>query len=185
MDPLVGRIGRILGLNFSPNLITLIGVGITALASFFIAKGLWTVGGLVFLAAGLFDMLDGAVARARGKASPFGAFLDSVMDRFSDFFVFIALVFSFSVKGDHGRVLLALFALMGSILVPFCRARAETVIESCKVGILERPERVILLAFGLLTGLMDIVLGVILVLSFVTVFQRIHYTWKALKGQRP
>jgi len=184
-DPVLWRVAKALRLDLSPNLITLLGLGVSALASLLIAKGLWAWGGLIFLLGGFFDMLDGAVARTKGRTTPFGAFLDSVVDRFSDFLAFIALASSFSLQEDHGRLLLTLFALMGSILVPFCRARAETVIASCKVGILERPERVILFALGLITGLIDLALWSILILSFVTVFQRIHYTWRALKGQGP
>lgn len=184
-DPILWRVARTLKLDLSPNLITLLGLGVNALASLLVVKGLWAWSGWFFLFGGFFDMLDGAVARTKGRATSFGAFLDSVVDRFSDFLAFIALASSFSLNGDHGRLLLTLFALMGSILVPFCRARAETVIESCKVGILERPERVILLALGLITGLLDFALWLIMTLSFVTVFQRIHYTWKTLRGQGP
>lgn len=181
-DPLLYRVAKVMGLATNPNLLTLLGVICSAFASFLVAVGVWGWGGVVVLLGGFFDMLDGAVARMGGRVSSFGAFFDSVMDRFSDFFVFIGLVYWYAVQGSYGYVLLGLFAMMGSILVPFCRARAETVIPSCKVGILERPERVILLAFGLLTGWMGLVLWIVMVLSFITVFQRILYTRNLLKG---
>jgi len=180
LDPAVYRVARALRLNVNPSFLTFLGFVFNGVASVLVALGEWFWGGLIVLIGGLFDMMDGAVARLEGKSSLFGAFFDSVMDRFPDFSVFIGLAYFYCQKGEKALLLLTLFALMGSILVPFCRARAEVFIPSCKVGVLERPERVILMAFGFISGLMIEVLWVITVLSFFTVFQRILYTKRVL-----
>lgn len=165
-------------------MLTLLGVIVNAVASFFIAYGKWRWAGLLVLIGGMFDVLDGAVARINGKATSFGVFFDSVMDRFSDFLLFIAFVFYYATKGDIDNMLLSLFSMMGSIMVPFCRARAEVFLSSCKVGWLERPERIILISIALFSGWVVPILWVILVFSFITVLQRIRYTYQMLSEGR-
>jgi phosphatidylglycerophosphate synthase len=179
-DPVVYKLAQALRLNRNPSFLTFVGFVFNGVASVLVALGDWFLGGLIVLIGGLFDMMDGAVARVEGKSSVFGAFFDSVMDRFSDFLVFIGLAYFYCQKGEKALLLLTLFALMGSILVPFCRARAEVFIPSCKIGLLERPERVLLMAFGFMSGLMLEILLIVTVLSFLTVFQRIVYTKRAL-----
>lgn len=184
-DPLFFKVAKALRLSsLSPNVLTLLGVIVNAVASFFIAYGKWRCAGLLVLIGGMFDVLDGAVARINGKATSFGVFFDSVMDRFSDFLLFIAFVFYYATKGDIDNMLLSLFSMMGSIMVPFCRARAEVFLSSCKVGWLERPERIILISIALFSGWVVPILWVILVFSFITVLQRIRYTYQMLSEGR-
>jgi len=165
-----------------PNHLTIIGLLITLVAAVFLALGLWFVAGVIIIIGGLCDLLDGAVARSQGRATTFGAFLDSVIDRYSDFALFIGIFFYYASTGRPYLLLLASLAAMGSFLVPFTRARAETIIPSCKVGIMERPERIILLACGALFNLMVYVLWILAVLTHITVIQRILYTRKELGG---
>jgi len=181
LDPVLYKIAKALHTLVNPNYLTFVGTVANAAAALFIALGSWKVGGIGVVVGGFFDLLDGAVARTQGRATPFGAFFDSVMDRISDFLLFIGLAFFYASRGEVWALLLTLFATMGSFLVPFCRARAETVIPSCKVGVLERPERVILLAIGLFFDCMVPVLWILAVLTHLTVLQRILYTRKALR----
>jgi CDP-diacylglycerol--glycerol-3-phosphate 3-phosphatidyltransferase len=120
-------------------------------------------------------MLDGAVARATGTASRFGAFLDSVIDRYDEALMFIALVVVFSVRQDHGLVTASTAALIGSLLVSYARARAEGLGLDCEIGLLQRPERVLLLTAGLLAApiLLAPVIWVLAVVTNITVVQRI------------
>lgn len=180
-DPLVFKAAKVLRLSsLSPNMLTFLGVIANLGAAFLIAYGKWGWAGFLVLIGGMFDVLDGAIARINGKTTSFGAFFDSVMDRFSDFLLFIAFAFYYATKGDIGKMLLTMFSMMGSIMVPFCRARAEVFISSCKVGWLERPERVILITIALFSGWIVPILWVILVFSFLTVLQRIRYTYQML-----
>jgi len=165
-----------------PNHLTLIGLFVTLVAAVFLALGLWIAAGIAIIVAGLFDLLDGTVARSQGRVTAFGAFLDSVIDRYSDFALFIGIFFHYATTGRPYLMLLACLAAMGSFLVPFTRARAETVIPSCKVGIMERPERIILLACGALFNVMVYILWILTILTHITVIQRILYTRKELGG---
>lgn len=184
-DLLFFKTAKVLRLSsLNPNTLTLLGVIANLGAAFFIASGKWWWAGFLVLIGGMFDVLDGAIARINGRATSFGAFFDSVMDRFSDFLLFIAFAFYYATKGEIGKMLLALFSMMGSIMVPFCRARAEVFIASCKVGWLERPERIILITIALFSGWIVPILWIILVFSFVTVFQRIRYTYQMLSEEK-
>ena len=165
-----------------PNHLTMIGLLVTLVAAVFLALGLWIAAGIAIIVAGLFDLLDGAVARSQGRVTAFGAFLDSVIDRYSDFALFIGIFFHYSSTGQPYLMLLACLAATGSFLIPFTRARAETVIPSCKVGIMERPERIILLACGALFNIMVYILWILTILTHITVIQRILYTRKKLRG---
>lgn len=160
----------------------MIGLLATLVAAVFLALGLWIAAGIAIIVAGFFDLLDGAVARSQGRATAFGAFLDSVIDRYSDFTLFIGLFYYYTTNGHPYLMLLASVAAMGSFLVPFTRARAETIISSCKVGIMERPERIILLACGALFNWMIYILWILTILTHITVIQRILYTRKRLRG---
>jgi len=159
---------------FSPNILTIIGFLITVLAAFIIPYNI-RLGGVVILIGGLFDMLDGIVARVGGKTTKFGAFLDSVLDRYSDAAIFLAVAWYLAEKGDHTGAFLSLGALVGAFLISYTRARAEGLGESCHTGIMERPERIILLIFAALTGWITPVLWIMLVLTHITVVQRIYH----------
>ncbi len=163
---------------FSPNTLTVTGFLITLAAALAIPHNL-RIGGLLILTGGIFDMLDGIVARTSGKATKFGAFLDSVLDRYSDAFLFLAISWYMAENGNHTGAFLSLGTLVGAFLISYARARAEGLGESCYTGIMERPERIILLIFGTLTGWIVPVLWMMLVLTHMTVIQRIYHVWRA------
>src|SRR4030042_3770490 len=164
---------------FSPNSLTIIGFLITVLAAFIIPYNI-SLGGIVILIGGLFDMFDGIVARTRGETTRFGAFLDSVLDRYSDAFLFLAIAWYLAGKGNHTGAFISLGTLVGAFLISYARARAEGIGESCHTGIMERPERIILLIFATLTGWIMPVLWIMLVLTHITVFQRIFHVWRLM-----
>ncbi len=174
-----------------PNLLTLCGLAISLVAAASTATGRFAPAGLLLLLAGAFDALDGAIARRTDQSSPFGAFLDSVMDRYADLSVLLGLVLHYAsadvAAGPGWRnapLLLTAGAILGSALTPYARARAESLIATCKVGIVERPERLVLLVVGLLFDRMAPALGAIAVLSNVTVLQRLFYVRRILSGRR-
>jgi len=153
--------------GITPNTLTIIGLVINMIAALAYYAGAWFAGGLIVLFAGLFDMLDGAVARAGGRESPVGAFIDSVVDRYSDFLVFGGVLAHFAVAGDLGRTLLVLAVILGAFQVSYVRARAE-----------ERPERIVLIAAGSISGFLDAALWVLALLTHLTAFHRIYHTVK-------
>ena len=134
--------------RISPNTLTVTGLIVNCIGAYCYYRGLLVVGGIVILFAGLFDMLDGSVARVGGNESKIGAFTDSVVDRYSDFLIFGGVLAYFARKGDLAGTLLVLTILCGAFLVSYVRARAELVIPSCAVGLMERPERILILAGG-------------------------------------
>jgi len=165
---------------FSPNVLTVAGFFITLIAAFVIPYNI-RLGGIFIMIGGIFDMLDGIVARTSGKTTKFGAFLDSVLDRYSDAFLFLSIAWYLAAHGDHTGSFLSIGTLMGAFLISYTRARAEGLGESCHTGLMERPERIILLIFATLTGWIVPVLWVMLVLTHVTVIQRIYYVWKSMR----
>lgn len=186
-----GKIGDTLGrvldgivrgfaaLGTNPNLLTFIGFGINLLAAYLFAYGYFRWAGATIMLAGVFDMADGRVARLEGRVTPFGGFYDSVMDRYSDLCLLIGLLIYYGRINRFFYVSLVAVAMIGSVMVSYSRARAENVIPSCKVGFLERPERVVLIIIGALFDRMAPVLWLIAVLSNVTVIHRITYTHQA------
>lgn len=165
---------------FSPNTLTFTGFLITVSAAIIIPISI-RLGGILILIGGIFDVIDGVVARTRGKATKFGAFLDSVLDRYSDAFLFLALSWYFIAKSNLIGVYLSLGTLVGAFLISYARARAEGIGESCHTGIMERPERIILLAFAAITGWLLPILWIMLILTHITVFQRIYHVWRILR----
>ena len=174
-----------------PNFLTLLGLVVTIWAAVLFAKGefRWAAG-VVFLA-GFLDMADGPVARKQGRVSTFGAFFDSVVDRYSDMILYMGLLVYYAMIGRFFYVVLAAVAMAGSFMVSYARARAEALIPACKVGFMERPERLVLLIIGGAFNRMAPVLWLIAVLSTVTVIHRTIYTWqetaagRTLPGARP
>jgi CDP-diacylglycerol--glycerol-3-phosphate 3-phosphatidyltransferase len=160
----------------NPNFLTFIGFGINLLAAYLFAYGYFRWAGATIILAGIFDMADGRVARLEGRVTPFGGFYDSVMDRYSDLCLLIGLLIYYGRINRFFYVSLVAVAMIGSVMVSYSRARAENVIPSCKVGFLERPERVVLIIIGALFDRMAPVLWLIAVLSNVTVIHRIVYT---------
>jgi CDP-diacylglycerol--glycerol-3-phosphate 3-phosphatidyltransferase len=163
-------------MGVNPNILTFIGFGINLLAAYLFAYGYFRWAGLTIILAGIFDMTDGRVARLEGRVTPFGGFYDSVMDRYSDLCLLIGLLIYYGRINQFLYVSLVAVAMIGSVMVSYTRARAENVIPSCKVGFLERPERVVLIIIGALFDRMAPVLWLIAVLSNVTVIHRIAYT---------
>jgi phosphatidylglycerophosphate synthase len=164
-------------LGFSPNFLTFLGLVINIWAAFLFAAGSFRWGGVVVIAAGLFDMVDGRVARETNKVTRFGGFFDSVLDRYSDLGVLVGLLVYYASINRNGYVVLTAIAMTGTVLVSYTRARAENIIPKCKVGFLERPERVVLIIIGALVNRMAHVLWILAVLSNITVISRMIYTW--------
>jgi CDP-diacylglycerol--glycerol-3-phosphate 3-phosphatidyltransferase len=180
MFPLRAIIGISVALGIHPNVLTLIGVLINVVAAWALAVDRFVLAGVIMIVANIFDFIDGKVAHITGKQSQFGAFWDSTLDRFSDLALFTGLIWLYSTLGREGYVLIATLTLIFSIMTSYARARAESLIEKCKVGFMERPERIVLFMIGAFTDRMAGVLWVILVLSIVTVANRIYYTYLTL-----
>jgi CDP-diacylglycerol--glycerol-3-phosphate 3-phosphatidyltransferase len=145
------------------------------------SPALLRVGGVIALAGAIFDMLDGRVARARGRGTKFGAFLDSTMDRYSDMLLYMGLLLLYARLERTGLMVLVWVAAFGSFMTSYARARAESLIPRCPVGIMERPERIVLVIAGAVLNKMVAVLWIIAILSNVTAIQRIVYTYVELK----
>jgi CDP-diacylglycerol---glycerol-3-phosphate 3-phosphatidyltransferase len=178
---LLGRIVKILThFKINPNFITFIGVLISFWAAWEFGYGNFFRGALVIILAGFFDMLDGEVARVTRTVTPFGAFYDSVIDRYSDTIILQGLMVYYARHQMLGYVVLIGIVFMGAVLTSYARARAESMIPTCKVGFMERPERIVLLIIGGLFHRMEAVLWVLAVLGNWTVINRIYYTWKEL-----
>jgi CDP-diacylglycerol--glycerol-3-phosphate 3-phosphatidyltransferase len=169
--------------GINPNFLTFIGFGINLLAAYLFAYGYFLSAGATIILAGIFDMADGRVARLEGRVTPFGGFYDSVMDRYSDLCLLIGLLIYYGRINRFLYVSLVAVAMIGSVMVSYSRARAENVIPSCKVGFLERPERVVLIIIGALFDRMAPVLWLIAVLSNVTVIHRILYTRQVARNR--
>jgi CDP-diacylglycerol--glycerol-3-phosphate 3-phosphatidyltransferase len=176
--------------HISPDVLTITGLALNGVAcAFFAFAGgkdyrspvFLQIGGLVALVASIFDMLDGRVARLRGRETKFGAFLDSTMDRYSDMVLYMGLMILYARVDRTPQMVLVWVAAFGSFMTSYARARAESLIPRCSVGLLERPERIVLLVVGALTNRMVPVLWIIAVLSNVTAVQRVVYTYVELK----
>jgi CDP-diacylglycerol--glycerol-3-phosphate 3-phosphatidyltransferase len=185
LDALVRTLAHI-----NPDVLTITGLVLNgvACASFALAGGpgyvspaMLRVGGLVALAGAVFDMLDGRVARLRGRETRFGAYLDSTMDRYSDMLLYLGLMILYARLGETLLMVLVWVAAFGSFMTSYARARAESLIPACRVGLLERPERVVLLIVGAVLNKMVPVLWIIAVLANVTAIQRVVYTYVELK----
>jgi CDP-diacylglycerol--glycerol-3-phosphate 3-phosphatidyltransferase len=177
LDLIVGVLSR---LQINPNILTFTGVVISFWAAWNFGYGEMRRGALIVILAGLFDMLDGEVARVSRSVTRFGAFYDSVIDRYSDIILLQGLMVWYAREQRLGYVVLVGIVFMGAILTSYARARAESLIPTCKVGFMERPERIVLLIIGGLADRMEAVLWVLAVLGNWTVFDRIYYTWKEL-----
>lgn len=180
--------------RINPNVLTFMGLLMNIGCGVLFGYGMFFKAGLLMILANIFDMFDGQVARLRGRVTRFGAFFDSVIDRYSDIIVFVGImVFYARNTREHSTLLVALtgLALVGSVMISYSRARAESLDIACKVGFLERPERVVLLIIASLTEVgpaanpflhkMPQVLWVLAVLSHWTVVHRIYHTWRELR----
>jgi CDP-diacylglycerol--glycerol-3-phosphate 3-phosphatidyltransferase len=183
--PLRALIAASVALRIPPNVLTLVGVILNVVAASYLAVGRFLLAGIFMVLANIFDFIDGKVAQALGRVTPFGGFWDSVMDRFSDISLFIGLIYLYAQLGRTDYVIITALAMMFSVMTSYTRARAESLIDKCKVGFMERPERIVLFMIGAFTNRMAAVLWVIGVLSAVTVADRIYYTWRALQAAEP
>lgn len=172
----------LIALKLSPNLITLMGFGVAAYAGYLLSDGHLLVGGVVMLVGSAMDMLDGAVARLSGKTSTFGAFFDSVMDRLGEAVVLFGLAVFYVRDGHTIGAYLTFGALTMSMMVSYLRARAEGLGIPGDVGLLGRPERVVVLGATLIAGVPIYGLGIIAVLAIVTVLQRGWHVRQATRG---
>jgi CDP-diacylglycerol---glycerol-3-phosphate 3-phosphatidyltransferase len=176
---IIERIVRWLALSrIHPNVLTFLGLVINIVAAVLFAKGSFRWAGVVVIGAGLFDMVDGRVARATDRVTQFGGFFDSVLDRYSDLALYMGLLVYYASINRFFYIVLTAIVMTGSVMVSYVRARAECTIPKCKVGFLERPERVVLIIIGALFNRMAPVLWVIAVLSNLTVAHRMIYTWR-------
>ena len=164
-----------------PNVLTFLGLVINIGAGILLAAGRFRSAGFVIIAAGLFDMVDGRVARETNRVTRFGGFFDSVLDRYSDLALLVGLLVWYGSINRFGYVVLTAIAMTASVMTSYVRARAENSIPMCKVGFLERPERVVLLIIGALFDRMAPVLWVIAVLGNLTVIDRMIFTWQETK----
>lgn len=191
LDALVRLLAR---LNPNPNLLSVIGLGINVLAALLYGYGQFFYAGLVMIFANIFDLLDGRIARLTGRVTKFGAFLDSTLDRLSDMIVFLGIIIFYSRDTEYHSTLYAALtgaALIGSVLVSYTSARAESLIPKCDVGFLRRPERVVLLILGSLTvwpessspflNKMPATIWLMTVLSYWTFAQRLFHTWRQIR----
>ncbi len=172
------------GLSLSrihPNVLTFIGLLINIYAAVLLASGKFFWAGLVTIGAGLFDMVDGRVARETDRVTRFGAFFDSVIDRYSDLALLMGLLVYYANINRNFYVVLTGIVMTVSIMISYTRSRSENVIPLCKVGFLERPERVVLLIIGALFDKMAPVLWVITVIGNITVIHRMMHTWDVTK----
>jgi phosphatidylglycerophosphate synthase len=183
---LLDRIVRMLALTrINPNILTFLGLVVNAIAAFLFGyataenqREMFFYAGLVIIGSGFFDLVDGRVARASNQVTRFGGFFDSVIDRYSDASQFFGLLV-FYARGDRSfYVVLTAFVMISAIMVSYTRARAESLIGSCRVGFMERPERLVLIIIGALFNRMAPVLWIIAVLSTITVIHRTEHTWR-------
>jgi phosphatidylglycerophosphate synthase len=165
----------------SPNLLTVVGTLVSLLAAVALARGSFFSAGLLILAGGVFDLIDGVVARHHGITTRFGGFLDSTLDRLADMALLGGVAVHFAATGDLPHVLLAGAALITSVLVSYAQARAELVVPDFRVGFFERAERVVVLALGALLGLVVPALWIITLGSLITVGQRFSRAYQKME----
>lgn len=175
LDPFLLRVYRFFFSNRSinPNSITFVALFFSLVCVPLAILDRHALAGTALLVSGFFDILDGAVARQTGRVTPFGGFLDSVLDRYADLAVALGIFFYFSARGDALWAALTFVAAIGTALIPYIRARAEAAGIECKSGLLERPERTMLLIIGFWFGLLRAVVLLLAIFTHVTALQRI------------
>lgn len=180
LDPIIIKLYRFFlkNHNINPNVFTALGLIFAYISCLFIAMGHNIIAGFALLISGIFDLLDGAMARVSNRVTSFGGFFDSVLDRYSDLFVLYGIVIFFIKRSELIYCLITIIAIIGVAIIPYVKARAEAASIKCNTGILERPERIIILLIGLFFNLLSFAIMVIAVLSHITVIQRIVFVWK-------
>lgn len=167
--------------KINPNVLTFLGLVINMVAAAFLAVGSFRTAGYVIIFAGLFDMVDGRVARATNQVTRFGGFFDSVLDRYSDLALLVGLLVYYGTINRPSYVVLTAVVMTASVMISYTRTRAENIIPACKVGFLERPERIVLFIIGTLFDRMAPVLWIIAVLGNLTVIHRMIFTYQESK----
>jgi len=180
LEPIARLVGRT---GVSPNAVTLTGVVLNLGVAWILAQGHMRIGGLLVPLVSLFDALDGTLARLTGKRSRFGAFLDSTMDRFSEAIVYLGLLVFYTRLGAGREILLIYVTIVGSLMVSYARARAEGLGLDCKVGLLTRLERTVVLTVALILDQVPTALWVLAILTNFTAFQRMYHVWRATDGE--
>lgn len=175
VNPVAKAIGQT---GISPNALTITGFLLNLGIAYMLARGLFFWSGLAIIFAGLFDALDGAVARASNKVSRFGAFLDSNLDRFSEAVVYFGLLLHYIQHGPTINTILVYAAIIGSLMVSYARARAEGIGVELKEGLLTRFERIAILVIALLLDVVPLALWVLAILTNLTAFQRMYLVWR-------
>ena len=170
--------------GITPNMFTFLGLAVNSWAAALFAMGRFRQAAAVLFLAAFLDMADGQVARRVGRVTAFGAFLDSTLDRYADLALYMGLVVHYTLIGRSFYMALAAVAMASSFMVSYSRARAESLIPSCKVGFMERPERLVLLIMGGVFNRMAQVLWVVAMISTITVIHRVVYTWQELRAGR-
>ena len=179
---IISWIVRMLALSrIHPNVLTFIGLLVNIWAAFLFSQGRFRLAAVVVIGAGLFDMVDGRVARETNRVTRFGGFFDSVLDRYSDLALLMGLLVYYASINRFFYIVLTAIVMTGSVMVSYTRSRAENIIPTCKVGFLERPERVVLIIIGALADRMAPVLWVLAFFSNITVAHRMIYTWQEAK----
>ncbi len=169
--------------GLTPNMLTIIGMVLNGVVGLVIAAGHPQVGGVLLILTSLFDMFDGALAKATGRGSKFGAFLDSTLDRYSEALVLLGLLWLAVQRGWTLDIFLCYVVIVGSLMVSYTRARAEGLGLECRVGLLGRPERIIVLCIGLILNLLTPALVVLAVFTNFTAVQRIVHVWRSTGGR--
>jgi CDP-diacylglycerol--glycerol-3-phosphate 3-phosphatidyltransferase len=182
MFPLQLIISTCVALRIHPNILTFVGLLINVAAAVALGRGRFILAGFIMGVANIFDFIDGKVAHQLNAVSVFGGFWDSVIDRFSDIALFVGLIYLYSHLGRTDYVMITALAMMFAIMTSYTRARAESLIKKCKVGFMERPERIVLFMIGAFTNRMAAVMWVIGVLSVFTVADRIILTYRELRA---
>jgi CDP-diacylglycerol--glycerol-3-phosphate 3-phosphatidyltransferase len=162
-----------------PNHLTVVGLGVSIVAALVLAQGRLRIGALLLALAGLFDFFDGSLARLANRVSAFGAFLDSVVDRYSDLVVLLGVVLYYHRAADTQGVLLTMITMVGTIMISYTKARAQSIGLACEIGLMERPERLIVLIAGAAFNVLTPAVMALAVLTNVTALQRILYTRRA------
>ena len=179
---------RLIESRLTPNAISMTGLALNVLAAVLVTQDLFVLAGLSFIVGSVMDTLDGRYSRMSGKGSPFGAFLDSTLDRMEEGVVLAAVASHFAQEGDSLAVAAVVIAVLGSLMVSYTRARAEALGVECKVGLATRPVRVVIIAVGLLfagLGLLEVAIYTLAVLTVVTTVQRILHVRRALNAPPP
>lgn len=173
--PLARRLGES---GVTANQVTVAGFIVAMAGAGMVAAGWFVAGGLVYLLSALFDLLDGVLARSQNQTSDLGAFLDSTLDRITEGVLFAALAYYFAAAGDPWFAALTVLALLGAFLTSYTRARAEGLGYRCEVGLVSRPERVLIIGVGLIAGVPGPAIWVLVLLGAFTMLQRMAHVWR-------